>query len=176
METVARELVGLPAGDLAKLPCEPLLGDEIKRARTLKGGAKKRQIKYVAKLLRQESLDEIYDFLEKRKGSSLRKKQEFHELEWLRDAIVNEALQKFEESIADGETWQPDWPSEMVALAVKKFPGLDPTVLKKSAWRYARSRNTIYRREIFRELRAVSQRLQFEEAGQRLAINTHLKG
>ena len=53
LEKLALELCDLPDSDLQKLPCEPVLREDIKETKTLKGGARKRQIKYVAKSLRE---------------------------------------------------------------------------------------------------------------------------
>jgi ribosome-associated protein len=81
VEKLSHELAELPPADLAKLPCDDFLRREIGASHNLKGGAKKRQIKYVARELRQLELGEILTFLEERQGSRLKSRGEDKELE-----------------------------------------------------------------------------------------------
>ena len=100
-------MVELSTSEVKSLPCSELLKSEIRGASGLKGGARKRQVKYVAKVLRQESQEEIYQFLESRKGSQLRSRQQLHEAERLRDALINEAMEDFQQCLAEQLDWEP---------------------------------------------------------------------
>lgn len=166
VEQLARELAGLSAGELAGTPCEPQIKEEILLAQGQKGGAKNRQIKHVAKLLRQDSIEELMSFLQKKKGSQLKKNMEFHELERLRDAIINEAIEAYSEREAESRLWDGSWSSKTVdRLADRYATGFDPAALEKAAWLYASTRKIAYAREIFRMLKAVFERSHFDKAG-----------
>ena len=150
VEKVAGELVELSNTELKKLACSDELKEEILLAKEQKGGARKRQIKYVSKLMRKESLDDIYDFLERKKGSQLKSKQLLHEAERLRDALVNEGMELFQESRREQIPWEPDWESDEIPLLLKKFPELSEGEVRKTVYNYVKSHNKMYYRELFR--------------------------
>ena len=58
LEQLVQELASLPPGEIAKLPCDKDLRDEILAAGSLKSGARKRQLKYATKLLREAPVEE----------------------------------------------------------------------------------------------------------------------
>ena len=166
IEQLARELVDLSENDISRLPCDAFLQQEIIAARPLKGGARKRQIKYIAKELRNSSAEPLFDFLEKRKGSQLKKTAEFHELERMRDIILTEVIEAWRQAKAAGERLAENWQSATVDAALEKFPDLDVLAIKKSALRYAANRKPVHSREIFRMLKAAMERRRFQTASQ----------
>ncbi len=93
VEELARELVGLSAAEIKKLDCSEEIRADIREAGGLKGGARKRLIKYISKALRREDCEPLLDFLSERKGSRLKDKRDFHELEQLRDDIISDTIQ-----------------------------------------------------------------------------------
>ncbi|OGQ96358.1 MAG: hypothetical protein A2521_09050 [Deltaproteobacteria bacterium RIFOXYD12_FULL_57_12] len=163
VEHLAQELVELSAKDLTKLPCGPAARAEIAKARGLKAGALKRHIKYIAKMLRQEEDTEaLLAFLEQHKGSQLKQAGEFHELERLRNAIIDEAFSYYEEERRRGGTTvdaSRQWNSVKAVLA--DFPDIDAVALQKTAREFARGRNPVYSREMFRMLKAAMERRRF---------------
>jgi ribosome-associated protein len=162
IEAIAEELVGLPPADLKKLPVDDLLRAEIHNTRDIKGGALKRQVKFIARELRQMAeLDTILSFLEQRRGSHLRETGKFHELERLREEIISEAINAREEAQRLAERLDEAWQSETIAAALRRFPALDHKAVKKSALRYAVTRKPVHRREIFRQLQAAMERERF---------------
>jgi len=162
IEAIAEELVGLPPADLKKLPVDDLLRTEIQNSRDLKGGALKRQVKFIAKELRQMTeLDAILSFLEQRRGSHLRETGKFHELERLREEIISEAINAREEAQRLAQRLDEAWESDTIAAACRRFPALDHRAVKKSALRYAVTRKPVHRREIFRQLQAAMERERF---------------
>lgn len=164
VEEMVHELVGLAVKSIRVLPCDESLREEIIEARNMKAGARKRQLKYIAKTLRRsdESIDELLSFLEKHKGSKLKETNEFHQVEGLRDAIIEEAIIRFDEYMEDGVILDSaTWQSVAVRVARQDIPGLDETVLKKSALEFARTRNPVHKREIFRMLKAGLERRKF---------------
>jgi len=69
------ELADLPPVLLNKLPAEEEVRLLLKEVADLKGGARKRQLKYITKLLRNEPVEELYSFLAERRGTNLVKKK-----------------------------------------------------------------------------------------------------
>ncbi len=157
-EEIAAALVALSSVELARLDCSEALKAEIKIAQECKGGARKRQIKYVAKVMRQEPLEPIYQFLEGRKGSQLRTKQQFHEAERLRDGVVNEAMASWQEALHDQIEWEPGWTSEQIPLLLDALPGIQEKELRRAIYSYVKSRNRRYLREVFRIIKAAMDR------------------
>lgn len=172
IEDVAEELAELTDKDLKKMPDEEGLAEEIKAIRGLSGGARKRQVKHLSKLLRQGTfLDGIYDFLSQRKGSQLKGKTQLHEAEHLRDAMINEAMADWQHCRSMQIDWEPDWKSEVMGPAVAKYPGLDEDALRKIIYQYVKSHNKLYYRELFRLVNSAidqferNRRIEASEAG-----------
>lgn len=163
VEELAHELVALSATDIRRLPCEPFLQEEILAARTLKGGAYKRQVKYVARELRELDIAPLFDFLQQRRGSQLKEKQQFHALELLRESIITDVLRAAEAARAEDLPLADDWPSPALEQAASLFPNLDVTAVRTAAAGYARNRKATYSREIFRILKAAQERQLFAE-------------
>ncbi|MDJ0621486.1 MAG: ribosome biogenesis factor YjgA [Desulfocapsaceae bacterium] len=154
VEQLASELADLSDADLRKLPADSEIKEEIKKCRGLKTGARKRQIKYLAKVLRQVSLDEIYIFLKNRKDSDLQKNQRFHQAERWRDVIINEALEEAEECRRQQISFEPAYPSGLIPDIIEELPGIDEKDLRRCAYEYVRTRNKTHYRELFRMIKA----------------------
>ncbi|MEA2084456.1 MAG: ribosome biogenesis factor YjgA [Thermodesulfobacteriota bacterium] len=165
VEQLVRELVDLSRNNISRLDCDSFLQKEIAAAKRLKGGARKRQIKYIAKELRNTPHEPLLLFLQEKKGSKLKKNQEFHDLERLRDIIINDALAALKIAEKEGVELESksDWDSQGIDSAHSKFPNLDKSSLRTSAHRYARTRNPAHSREIFRALKAASEQKRFAE-------------
>ncbi|MGV1099723.1 ribosome biogenesis factor YjgA [Thiovibrio sp. JS02] len=171
IEEIARELAELSPAELKKLPCDEPIRTEIKNCHGLKAGSLKRQIKFIAKELRQIDVQEILSFLTERKGSRLKQAGEFHELEQLREDIISEALYAREEALHTGGQLTEAWDSEAIAMAVARFPDADAQGLKKSALSYAATRKPVYRKEIFRQLQAAQERQLFADKTKKTAAS-----
>ncbi len=155
VEAAAMELAELSNKDLRKFPGDEEIAEEIVACRGLKGGARKRQIKYLAKVMRQFSMDEIYDYLTNIKGSALKEKQKFHEAERLRDALINEALYSYQKCQKEQLEWEPDWESEHLDATVRTYSEINEKELRKTIYQYVKSRNNLHYRELFRMLKAI---------------------
>jgi ribosome-associated protein len=117
--------------------------------------ARRRLIKHVTKLLREEdSVDALYQFLAERNGAALLKKKQQHELEHLRDALIEEAIAAKEAQEDFSETWSSDTAAEIAAA----LPFADAHELTRLAFFFAVSRNPRHSREIFRILKAAQER------------------
>ena len=154
VEALASELVELSDNDLKKFPGNEEVKAEIIECRGLKAGARKRQIKYLAKVLRQYSLDEIYTYLKERKGSSLQENQIFHQAERWRDVIINDAMEIFDECRSERVEFEPDFHSENIGSLILECPDIDEKDLRRCTYQYVRSRNKTYYRELFRIVKA----------------------
>lgn len=153
-EQVAAELADFTDNDLKRLPCSEEIKKEIRAIRGVKGGARKRQVKYLAKLIRMEPLPEIYDFLEERKGSSLKSKKTFHEAERVRDAIINEAVRSHENTRQEQQDWEMGWFSPEITASVTRYPDLNESEIRKITYSYVKTRNRAHYRELFRMVKA----------------------
>ena len=137
VEKLAQELLTLPPSLIDEAPCDTNILNEIKTARDMKQfGARRRQTKYLAKLLRGTDPEPLLDFMEKVKKSRLKQNKIFHKLERLRDRIIHEEEEE-----------------EALQEAKKNFPSLNDELVKEYARKYRLTRNEKFSREIFRQLK-----------------------
>src|SRR5210317_1929207 len=159
VEQLVNELVLLADSEIVSLPCEQEIKEEILAAKSLKGGTKKRQLKYATKLLRDKPVEELYDFLARKKGSHLKQNREFHELENFRNLLINEAVQLYEDAMDNNGYISENEPtglladSEAIDAIVACFPQVDQVQLRNLAIQFARTRNRKFSRELFRILK-----------------------
>ena len=156
VEAAAKEIAALSDSELGHLQLGPEVVQAVRLCRTLKGGSLKRQIKYVARLLKQGEVDELLNRLTQMKGSRLAENKLHHQAERLRDAIINEALDFRDECLQEGVAMEMDWPSATVDLVVEEYLDVDELELRRSAYQYVRTRNKVHSRELFRILRAAA--------------------
>jgi ribosome-associated protein len=169
VEHLAQELFTLSAKDVAALPCDKTVKDEIVIGKSLQGGARKRQAKYIARMLRQEQevSAQLLDFLESRKGSKLKEVGEFQQIERLRDSIINDAIAANEgQPAADRIKGTPVQPAdgdggEALQATVRLLPDLSAAELQQVAAMYAMTRKPVYSRQLFRLLKAAWERRKF---------------
>jgi len=167
IEQLIHELAALPRSEIDILPCDQEIRDEINAARALKGGAKKRQLKYATKLLRNKPVEELYDFLARKKGSMLKTKREFHELEHFRNLLLEEAIQLYEAKTVSNGFLNEKEPGNFlqdcktVQDIVNHLPDIDRDQLENTAIQFARTRNRKFSRELFRIMQAALQKAQF---------------
>lgn len=154
VEEAAKELADFSDRDIAKLPGSDFFHDEIKNTRGLKSGARKRQIKYLAKVMREEPIEDILNHLAAEKGSKIKDNQLFHEAERLRDAIINEAIEDQQECQQEGYLWEPDWESELIPEVVDRYSTLEEDEIRKTTYNYLKSRHNSHYRELFRMIRS----------------------
>lgn len=162
VEDAAREIILLNDSEVIGLGIGVELVEAVKLCRSLKGGSLKRQIKFIAKLLKQEPVDEILALLAKKKGSKLEENKLQHQAERLRDAIINEALTAREHCLVKELEMDMEWPSDALAAVVAMYPGIDENELRRSAYQYVKSRNKVHQRELFRMLKAAAEKARFQ--------------
>ncbi|MDP3480283.1 MAG: DUF615 domain-containing protein [Desulfoprunum sp.] len=164
IEDTAAELAELTNKDLVKFPGSEEIKKEIVAIRELKGGSRKRQIKHLAKVMRQEPLEPVYDFLSERKGSHLKEENVLREAERLRDTIINEAVDDQNKCRMQHIDWEPNWESPIIDDAVQRYQGFDEDAVRKVAYQYIKTRNKVHYRELFRITKAA---LDLEEIRKR---------
>ena len=162
IEKLAHELVSLSPAEIKNLPCDGWLQQEILDAAKMKSGAKKRQIKYITKKLRSLDSSPLFEFMSEQKGSQLKDKKEFHELERLRDSIIDDVLTADQQAKEGNREIDPNYPSAAIDAAKENIALLDGDDIRRSALRYAKTRKTTYSREIFRVLKAAVERKKWQ--------------
>ena len=101
LRDIGEQLVLLAKSQLEKIIIDEPLKAAIKEARRLKNlDARRRQIQYIAKLLRSIDVSEIKHALEKLNHQSQTFRQHFAKLEEWRDRFINEGNHAIEEFIA----------------------------------------------------------------------------
>jgi ribosome-associated protein len=169
LEQLVSELAALAPGEIAALPCDAEVRREIAGARNCKGGARQRQLKYATKLLRERPVEELYEFMARKKGSMLKDKREFQEIEHFRNLLVSEALQLYEERRSDHGFVKEEEPgeflhdSETLRTIRERLPEVDQSMLKHAAMQFARTRNRKYSRELFRIMKAAMEKAQYSQ-------------
>ncbi len=164
VEDLARELVDLSDNDLKKLPADDEVKNEVIECRSLKAGARKRQIKYLAKVLRQYPFGNILDYLKVKKGSALKQNQLFHEAERWRDVVINEAMEFHDNCRKERLDFEPSYPSHIIADLMEELPGINEGDLRRCAYQYVRTHNKAHYRELFRMIKAA---IELEERKKR---------
>lgn len=160
-EKAAQELSALSERDLERLPGSEDLKREIRNCRGLKGGSLKRQVKYLAKVMREESVEDLLSFLSERKGSALKENRLHREAEILRDRIIDEVMQYRDYCLQAGETFDADWPADTLEDIAAQY-GIDRVDLRRTVFQFARTRIHNHFREVFRMLKAGLERSERE--------------
>lgn len=164
LEKLVAELSSLPAAQIDQLPCTDEVRTLFHEAAAIKGGARNRHIRYITKLLKTEPVEELYSFLSEKKGKALQKNKEFHELEYLREELLSEAIEQHRVARHNHEELEENWPSTVAEKICREYSGVDRTLLTRLAWMFARTRNSRHSREVFRLLRAAQEKAVYEQA------------
>ena len=98
----------------------------------------------------------------------MKKQREFQEIEHLRNLLLNETLARYEDILQQAgyftEENEPEYfweNSEALSSIVAKFPDIDTTLIKNNAVQFAKTRNRKFSRELFRIMKAASEKAQF---------------
>ncbi len=156
LEELTGELAALPSVLIEQIPINEEVRCLLQEAATLgRDGARRRLIKHITKLLREEnSVDALYQFLAERKGTTLLRKKQQCEVEHLRDALIEEAFTAKEAQVDFCEMWT----SKVAGDIVEQLPFANSQELSRLAFLFAVSRNPRHSREIFRILKAAQER------------------
>lgn len=161
IEKLSHELVVLPPGDIAKLPCEEFIRQEIIACRDFQGGARKRQVKYLAKELRQVDVAPILAFLETRRGSTLKGQLEEKEVERHRLNIMDAAICEYQDRPDHQVHFHMSKEAAPLIQALEAFPELDLEATARAAEDFAATRRPVHSRQLARLLHAAAERRKF---------------
>jgi len=162
VEKLVQALAALPPAEIPRMPLAEEWQELFLEIPALKGGARKRQIKYLTKILRDRDNQDLYRFLSDRKGDSLARDRDLHRLEYLRDTLLAEAVEAERELRAVRESLPDDWSSRTVETIVARWPAADAVMLRRLSAMFARTRNKRHAREIFRILQAAREKKKRE--------------
>ncbi len=142
LQSLGEELVGLRREQLAELPLDTSLRQAIEQAQGIKAhGGRKRQLKFIGKLLRQRDAAAIADALQPRRERRVLATAHFHRLERWRDRLLEE-----------GDT--------AVESLLRDYPQADRqqlrTLLRNAARESAAGRPPTAARRLFRYLRELT--------------------
>lgn len=159
IEQLVHQLIVLPKQDIETLPCDTELIALCIEAGSMQGGAKKRHIKYITKLLKNQPLGDLYAIITQKKGKTLQQNRIFHELEYLRDTLLDEAIEQRKMLRSEQKELAETWESQTLVEIQKILPVISPLALGRLAAIFARTRQPKYSREIFRLLRAAREQM-----------------
>ncbi len=162
LRKMVADLLLFSGAEIAALPVSDSIRRELLAGRSLKGGARQRQIKYVVKLLDEEEIGKLLHHVDTVRGTAHRAKREFHELEYLRNRLLDEAVKRHEECARRGIDWEADWSGDSLEETRRLLPKVDLENVKKLTWLFARSRRRKHARELFRLLRGAKEQQRFD--------------
>lgn len=97
LQKIGEALVDLPASQLEKIPLTGLLLDAVNEARLLKSHeAKRRQMQYIGRLMRDIDPQPIEEALSKIQSKHQQNKAQFHQIERWRDRLIAEGDKQLE--------------------------------------------------------------------------------
>ncbi len=161
VESLAAELVQLSASEIKCLPGDDFLRRNIEEAKSLKAGARKRQIKYITKQLRNLDIEPFLTLLAEKKGSNLKQSQVIHQLEHWRDNIITAAINDSHYEEKEGLPFNEDWTSPVLHEVAENFQKIDLRAIKIAAVKYVKTRKPAFSREIFRIMKAAHESEKF---------------
>ncbi|WP_040975751.1 ribosome biogenesis factor YjgA [Necropsobacter massiliensis] len=88
LKKLGEKLVNLTQTNLAKIPLDDNLSDAVELARRLQKEAKRRQLQYIGKLLRNTNVAPIQEALDKVENRHNHQQAMLHKLELLRDELL----------------------------------------------------------------------------------------
>ncbi len=102
LQSLGEELVGLSKDRLAELPLDSALREAIALAQNIKAhGGRKRQLKFIGKLLRSSDADAISQSLQLHREKERRAATLFHHVEQWRDRLLEEGDTALEALLQD---------------------------------------------------------------------------
>lgn len=97
LQKLGEAIIKLPAGQYESMPLDEELKEAMDTARRIKHReGLRRQMQYVGKLMRKTEIDEIKKAFQQLQDGRKEQARAFHELEQLRDSIIEEGLSSIE--------------------------------------------------------------------------------
>lgn len=138
LQKIGEALVNLPAAQLTQVPLDSILLDAINTARSLKSHeAKRRQLQYIGKLMRNIDPLPIQTALEKIQSKNKQGNAQFHQIERWRDKLIEEG-------------------DESLDSFIKKYPECDHAHLRQLI-RNAKQEKSGAATKLFKYLREITE-------------------
>ncbi len=163
MEAVAEELSQLSASDISHLSLNEAVKQEVLACRGVKGGARKRQVKYLAKVMREEDcMEEVLAYLARHKGSRLKADRLHHEAERLRDLLISEVIEFQQQVQRERSVLDMEWDGNILIETAQQLE-INERELRQPLYQYARGRGQNHYREVFRIVKAALEKKEREK-------------
>ncbi|UTV28038.1 ribosome biogenesis factor YjgA [Photobacterium atrarenae] len=101
LQKIGEELVSLKPNALAKIPLDEEMLDAIHDAQRFKNEARRRQLQYIGKLMRQVDIEPIQAALDMLRNKHSQATAQLHKLEQKRDALIDNGDCMINEIIAE---------------------------------------------------------------------------
>lgn len=135
LQKMGEALVKLSASQLAQIPLDPTLATAIKEARTLTAhGARRRQLQYIGRLMRNIDAEPIENALAKIALHHQKSNALFHKVEQWRDQLIEKGDEKLEELMKQFPEMDRQQVRQLIRNAQQKKAGADTEL-----FRYLRS-------------------------------------
>lgn len=139
MQLLIDRMTGLTDKELLSLGMTEDGIEEVARVRALRpSGARNRQIKYCVKQMQREDLSEVIAYLTDRRSQQLAVNQAFHELEMLRERLLEEGDKAMGELLARWPDLDRQQLRQMVRDAQREKEKGKPVGAGKKLFRYLR--------------------------------------
>ena len=133
LQNIGRQLAEIAPDDLLELNLSVQLADALANYRRFPSfEARRRQLQFIGKLMRNADIEPIQELLNRRAGKSAAARYEFHQLEQWRERLLTE----------------PDALTEYLSA----HPGADRQRLRQQLQRVRKARNETQRKDASREL------------------------
>lgn len=138
---LGRQLIDLPASQLAELPVTPELVEAIKLAQKIKSKPTgfNRQVQYIGKLIRNSDSQALLDAMELRQQAHLHAQQHFHQLEQWRDRLLAEGDDALHELMQQWPQIDRQHLRHLIRTAQKQQAENKPPAAQRELFKYLRS-------------------------------------
>ncbi|MHB1949706.1 MAG: ribosome biogenesis factor YjgA [Gammaproteobacteria bacterium] len=131
LQKIGETLVGLPDVQLDKIPLSGRLLDAVMEARSLKSfEAKRRQMQYIGKLMRDVDPTPIEEALTKIQFKHQQNKAQFHKIERWRDGLIAEGDKLLEEFLNQYPQTDRQQLRQLIRNAQQKKSGADTELFR----------------------------------------------
>ena len=157
VEKLITELATLSPQIIERSPCPDEMKLLLCESAKFQGSVRQRHIKYITKMVPLSMVDALYEFVGKHRGHALTERKQLHAVEFIRDSLINEAIEKQQLCRENRTEWEENWPSSTLKELKAQMPEIDIPTLSKLSYLFARTRNPRHSREIFRYLRSIQE-------------------
>ena len=137
---LGEKLLGIPDDQLMNIPYSEIIESDIACKRITKGNARKRQLQYLGKQLRQVDLDPIHQLIDRFDASSRDHVLHFHQLETWRELLINQDKNVMGEILDQLPDIDRQHLRQLVRNAISERAGnIDPPVHFRKLFQYLKT-------------------------------------